>query len=96
MHPRLISPLPLDYIPAYMDFFLVTTKTSSFTSTTPEALAKVATMIRSNNNNWSEKVFRDILKVVQIYPMNPGLVPEGPLDTLVTDHIYLSSVILED
>jgi hypothetical protein len=96
VRPRLTPPLPLDYMPACVDFFPVAAKTGGFTSAAPEALAKVATMIRSSNNNWSEDVFREMLEVAQMHPMNPGLVPRGPLDALVTDHTRLSSVVLED
>jgi hypothetical protein len=83
-------------MPACVDFFPVAAKTSGFTSAAPEALAKVATLIRSSNNNWSEEAFREMLEVAQMHPMNPGLVPRGPLDALVTDHTRLSSVVLED
>ncbi|KAJ5128659.1 hypothetical protein N7448_002376 [Penicillium atrosanguineum] len=93
---RLTPPLPLDYMPACVDLFPVTANTDSFTSTAPEALAKVATMIRSSNNNWSEEVFCEMIEIAQMHPMNPGLVPNGPLDALVTDHTRLSSVVLED
>ncbi|KAK7417277.1 hypothetical protein QQX98_004711 [Neonectria punicea] len=96
VRPRLTPPLPLDYMPACVDLFPAAMKTGNFAYACPEALAKAATMIRSSNNNWSEEVFREMLEVAQMHPMNPGLVPRGPLDAFVTDHTRLSTAVLED
>lgn len=93
---RLASPLPLSYMPTCVDLFPVSVETGSFTSVSPEVLAKAARTIRRSNNNWSEKIFREVLEVAQMHPLSPGLVPKGPLDALVTDHTRLGSAILED
>ncbi|KAK7431296.1 hypothetical protein QQZ08_002067 [Neonectria magnoliae] len=96
VRPRLTPPLPLDYMPACVDLFPATIKTNDFTCASPEALAKAATVIRSSNNNWSEEAFRGMLEVAQMHPMNPGVVPRGPLDVLVTDHTRISTAVFED
>lgn len=93
---RLTPPLPFDYMPACVDLFPVAAKTGDFVSPAPEALAKAAELIRSSNNNWSEEVFHEMIEIAQMHPINPGLVPTGPLDALVTDHTRLGSVIRED
>ncbi|KAJ5561473.1 hypothetical protein N7461_000234 [Penicillium sp. DV-2018c] len=93
---RLTPPLPLNYMPACVDFFPITNKTDGFTSATPETLAKAATMIRSCNKSWREEPFRELLEIAQMHPMNPGVVPEGPLDALVTDHTRATPGVLED
>jgi hypothetical protein len=96
VRPRLTPPLPLDYMPACVDFFPVTAQTGDFTSAAPETLAKTAAMIRSSNNSWSEEAFHEMLEIAQMHPMNPGVVPKGPLEALVTDHTRLSPAMLED
>ncbi|KAH7137875.1 hypothetical protein EDB81DRAFT_886257 [Dactylonectria macrodidyma] len=96
VRPRLTPPLPFEYMPACVDLFSVVAKTEEFASASPEALAKAAAMIRSSNNNWSEVVSREMLEVAQMHPMNPGIVPRGPLDALATDHTRLSTAVLED
>lgn len=96
VRPRLTPPQPLDYMPACVDLFPVSAKTDDFASASPEALAKAAAMIRSSNTNWSEGPFRNLLEVAQMHPMNPGIVPIGPLDALATDHTRLTGAVLED
>ncbi|CEI67729.1 hypothetical protein FVEN_g9539 [Fusarium venenatum] len=93
---RLASPLPLDYMPACVDVFTVDVETRVFASLSPESLAKTAANIRDSNRNWDERRFCDMLEVAQMHPMNPGIVPEGPLDALATDHTRLSAAVLEN
>ncbi|KAF4452363.1 hypothetical protein F53441_4772 [Fusarium austroafricanum] len=92
---RLTPPLPDGYLPACVDLFPVPMKTSNFTSPAPKTLAMTAKMVRESNNNWDEKVFRNMLEIAHSHPMNPGLVPKGPIEALVTDHTRASSAVLE-
>lgn len=93
---RLASPMPSSYLPTCVDLFPVTASSSDLTPATPAALVNVARMIRSSNQAWSEEVFRELLEISQMHPMSPGLVPSGPLDTLVTDHTRGRTNMLED
>ncbi|KAJ3545093.1 hypothetical protein NM208_g2682 [Fusarium decemcellulare] len=93
---RLTPPLPDNYMPACVDLFPVNMKTCDFTSSTPEALVKAATTVRSSNNNWNEGAFRDMLEIAHSHPMSPGLIPKGPIDALVTDHTRASTAVFED
>ncbi|KAJ4245281.1 hypothetical protein NW762_014151 [Fusarium torreyae] len=92
---RLTPPLPEDYMPACVDLFPVVIKFSEFNSSDPDALAAGAQMIRDSNNNWNEKAFHGMLEVAQSHPVNPGLIPNGPIDALVTDHTRASAAVLE-
>ncbi|KAH6951214.1 hypothetical protein BKA56DRAFT_625882 [Ilyonectria sp. MPI-CAGE-AT-0026] len=93
---RLTPPLAHNYMPACVDLFPVTVKTSDFASSSPEALAMAAMMVRNSNNSWSEETFREMLEIAQAHPMSPGIVPRGPIDALVTDHTRASAAVLED
>ncbi|KAF4447668.1 hypothetical protein F53441_8814 [Fusarium austroafricanum] len=96
VRPRLTPPLPLNYMPACVDLFPVTAKTKGFHVCSPRSVAKAAAKIRNSNNNWSESTFRDMLEVAQMHPFSPGIVPNGPLDALTTDHTRLGAAASED
>ncbi|EWG51074.1 hypothetical protein FVEG_16738 [Fusarium verticillioides 7600] len=96
VRPRLTPPLPLNYLPTCVDLFPVTATTKGFYACSPRSVAKVATQIRISNDNWSEKAFREMLEVAQMHPFSPGIVPNGPLDALTTDHTRLGTAVAED
>ncbi|KAM0235909.1 hypothetical protein ACHAP5_009555 [Fusarium lateritium] len=91
---RLTSPLPNNYMPTFVDLFPVTVNTNDFDSTDPRTLAHAAIAIRNSNNTWSEEIFRDMLEIAHSHPVNPGLIPKGPIDALVTDHTRASAAML--
>lgn len=53
-------------------------------------------MIRQSNVSWSEEEFHKMIEVAQAHPKNPGLIPRGPIDALVTDHTCATAPVLED
>jgi hypothetical protein len=91
---RLTPPLPNNYMPACVDLFPVAVNTSDLISPDPKTLAHAAMAIRNSNNTWSEETFRDMLEIAHSHPVNPGLIPKGPIDALVTDHTRASAAML--
>ncbi|KAI1055928.1 hypothetical protein LB506_009084 [Fusarium annulatum] len=91
---RLTPPLPNNYMPACVDLFPVSVNTSDFISPDPKTLAHAAMAIRNSNNAWNEETFREMLEIAHSHPVNPGLIPKGPIDALVTDHTRASAAML--
>ncbi|QGI85869.1 unnamed protein product [Fusarium fujikuroi] len=91
---RLTPPLPNNYMPACVDLFPVSMNTRDFISPDPKTLAHAAVAIRNSNNAWSEEAFREMLEIAHSHPINPGLIPKGPIDALVTDHTRASAAML--
>ncbi|KAF5962915.1 acetyltransferase [Fusarium bulbicola] len=91
---RLTPPLPNNYMPACVDLFPVSVNTSDFISPGPKTLAHAAMAIRNSNNTWSEETFREMLEIAHSHPVNPGLIPKGPIDALVTDHTRATAAML--
>ncbi|KAG9497327.1 hypothetical protein J7337_012122 [Fusarium musae] len=91
---RLTPPLPNNYMPACVDLFPVSVSTRDFISPDPKTLAHAAMAIRHSNNAWSEETFREMLEIAHSHPVNPGLIPKGPIDALVTDHTRASAAML--
>ncbi|KAM0339020.1 hypothetical protein ACHAPU_011124, partial [Fusarium lateritium] len=92
---RLTPPLPDNYLPTCVDLFPVAVETRHPASPLPQTLAKSAKKIRDSNESWNEKTFRSMIEIAHSHPMNPGLIPKGPIDALVTDHTRASSAVLE-
>ncbi|KIL87175.1 hypothetical protein FAVG1_09729 [Fusarium avenaceum] len=92
---RLTPPLPNDYLPTCVDLFPVAVETSHFASPSSRNLARAAKMVRDSNNNWNEEVFRSMLEIAHSHPMSPGLIPNGPIDALVTDHTRANTAVFE-
>lgn len=93
---RLTPPLSPRYMPACVDLFPATVKACELISSSLASLALAARTIRDTNNSWSEEAFREMLDIAQAHPMNPGLVPAGPIDALVTDHTRAGAALYED
>ncbi|KAM0190103.1 hypothetical protein ACHAPI_009615 [Fusarium lateritium] len=91
---RLASPLPNNYMPACVDLFPVAVNVNDFVSPDPKTLAHAAMAIRNSNDTWSEEMFREMLEIAHSHPVNPGLIPKGPIDALVTDHTRASAAML--
>ncbi|KAJ6786418.1 hypothetical protein PWT90_04040 [Aphanocladium album] len=88
--------VPVDYLPACVDLFPVSEDTAEAATASPQNLARMATLIRGSSNSWSKDGFMQLLETAQMHPMNPGLIPKGPLDALVTEHTRLRGALLED
>ncbi|KAJ3482120.1 hypothetical protein NLG97_g7651 [Lecanicillium saksenae] len=92
---RLSPPLPLNYLPACVDIFPVSERSVEAATTSPQSLARMASLVRGSGKAWSMDAFTKLLETAQMHPMNPGLIPKGPLDAFVTEHTRLHDALLE-